>query len=228
MNPIKDKLLDELCRAAKGWGIELCQTQSEQVRRYVEDLLSYNAKTNLTAETDPRLIILRHVADGMAAVPALKRVLGALAAPRILDLGSGGGFIGMGLKIAWPQADVTLMESVERKYRFLSGTAMRSGLKNLHVTLSRAGAGAASGKTYDAVTARAVAEMPQVVRLAAPLLNPRGFLLVYQSAPPPEDDADLKKSLAGTGGRLVECLPYRLPAEIKERYLALFDFAGGG
>jgi 16S rRNA (guanine527-N7)-methyltransferase len=218
--------LAELQAAAARWGVALSPPQLEQIRRYVKDLLCYNEKTNLTAETDPRLLILRHVADAVAAVPVLRRMSGATA--RILDIGAGGGFIGMGIKIAWPEADVTLMEAVERKYRFLSGTVLRSGLKGLHVLLRKAGTGPPLGREYTAATARAVAPLPEVVKLAAPLLRPGGVLLDYQSQAPDPRLPALHKALAAAGGRLVESLPYRLPCETKERYLTLFEFERGG
>lgn len=221
-----EESLSELQAAASRWGVVLSRPQLEQVRLYVTGLLSYNQKTNLTAETDPRLLILRHVADGMAAVPILRRISNAPA--RVLDIGAGGGFIGMAIKIAWPEADVTLMEALERKYRFLSGAVLRSGMKGLHVLLRKAGTGSETGPGYTAAAARAVADLPKVVKLAAPLLNPGGALLAYQSQAPDPKELALHKALAAVGGRLVESFPYRLPCETRERYLALFEFGKGG
>ena len=95
-----------LSAAAEGWGLSLTSDQQERIRRYLGELLTYNDKVNLTAETDPQALLLRHVANGIAAAAILKQELKS-ASPRILDLGAGGGFIGMAVKIAWPQAEVT-------------------------------------------------------------------------------------------------------------------------
>lgn len=194
----------ELSRTAEAWGLTLSKEQIDQLRRYLEDLLQYNLKVNLTAEKDPAAIVFRHIADGLAAISPLKSRLGP--SPEILDLGAGGGFIGMAIKIGWPEAKVTLMEPLQRKYRFLSGTSVRSGLKGLRVLKMTAEEawGKYSGH-FDAVVERALAELPEAKRLAMPLVRENGFFLAYQSTPGGEID-----------------FPYRLPREEKNRYLAIF------
>lgn len=220
-----EEALRRLEAAAAGWGVVLSRGQLDQARRYVEYLLSRVQKTNLTAEKDPQRLILRHLADGMAAAAVLRPRLSP--EPKIADLGAGAGFIGIGLKIAWPQADVTLLEAVERKYRFLNSAVLVSGLKGLHVLLRKATVGSWNGPAYEAVTARAVAPCWQVVKLAAPLLRPGGLLLNYQSQAPQSQEPSLQKALAAAGARLVESIPYQLPAESRERFFALFAFQGG-
>lgn len=218
------KAWDAVEKAAASWGVPLTSPQRDAIDAYIERLLAYSAKTNLTAETDASAILLRHIADGLAAAGALKRLLSAIPAPRLLDLGSGGGFIGMAIKIAWPEADVTLMESLERKYRFLNSACADSGLKGLHVLLKRAGTGAGDqrGSGFDAVTARALAPLPQSLALALPLARKGGTFLSFQSKPADACDPSLNKALARHGGRLIESIPYRLPAEEQQRFLSAF------
>jgi len=79
------------CGLLRGWGIQLSAHQRRLLEEYVGDLLEYNKTVNLTAETDGPAILLRHVADGLAAVPLLKENLKAKT-PRLCDVGSGGGF----------------------------------------------------------------------------------------------------------------------------------------
>lgn len=220
---IADSSWEALKSGTSRWELSLETAQLEQIQAYLEDLLQYNLKVNLTADTDPSALLLRHIADGLAAVAPLKDILRELPAPALLDLGSGGGFIGMAIKIAWPQARVTLMESLERKYRFLNATAARSGLKNLRV-LKQTAVERVNGKgVFDCVVERALAELPQAVRLALPLAKPGGFFLAYQSERPDPGLDPLQKSLAKAGGRLVKSIPYRLPLENRDRYLTLFQ-----
>lgn len=220
---IADSAWEALKSAAVQWEIRLETAHFAQIDRYLEDLLQYNLKVNLTADTDPSVLLLRHVVDGLAAVAPLKDILKELPNPAVLDLGSGGGFIGMAIKIAWPQAQVTLMEALERKYRFLNATAARSGLKNLRVLKQTAVERSSGAGAFDCVVERALAELPQAVRLALPLVKKGGFFLAYQSEiPDPRLDL-LQKSLAKAGGRLVKSIPYRLPLENRDRYLALFQ-----
>ena len=77
----------------------LSAEQRKLIEDYLDQLLDYNGKVNLTAPTDPQNLLLRHVADGLAAVKVLKEHLSA-PAPKILDLGCGGGVIGMTIEIA--------------------------------------------------------------------------------------------------------------------------------
>ena len=220
----KDAAWSQLEGYAASWGVPLSSQQRAAIMDYIERLLAYGAKTNLTAESDPSAILLRHVADGLAAAGALKRLLIEVPRPRILDLGAGGGFIGMAIKIGWPEADVTLMESRERKYRFLNAASAASGLKGLHVLLRRAGAGAADprGSGFDAVTARALASLPESLALALPLVRKGGCFLSFQSRLPDPSEPSLNKALASHGGRLIESIPYRLPAEEQQRFLSAF------
>src|SRR5206468_4315041 len=114
-----------LAPTAAAWGIELAPHQRRLLEEYIEALLEYNKTVNLTAETVADAILLRHIADGLAAVSLLKESL-KTGAPRICDVGSGGGFIGMAVKIAWPEAEVTLMEALDRKFKFLNLAAART------------------------------------------------------------------------------------------------------
>ena len=209
--------------AAANWGIELTAVQVEQIDRFLHEILTANQKVNLTADTDPQVILLRHIADGLAAAGVLIKEAN-LPNPRILDLGSGGGYIGMAVKIAWPQARVTLMESLQRKYRFLNAMAVRSGLPGLSVCLSRAGEGRlpAAQTDFDAVLARALAPLPEALGLAIPLAAAEGSVLIFQSQAPDPEEPLLKSALARHGARLVKSIPYRLPQETHDRYLALF------
>lgn len=216
---------DELAflAAAAGWGIDLAQGQREDIARYLALLIENNRKVNLTADTDPRVLLLRHVADGLAAVPVLKDALTS-PAPRIVDLGAGGGFIGIAIKIAWPEARVTLMESLKRKYDFLNVAAARLSLKGLRVVRRSAGkdALAAGDRDFDAVVARALAPLPEALALGLPLAAPGGLFAAYQSDPPHVDDEVLKRALEKASGMFVGSVPYRLPLESRDRHLALF------
>lgn len=210
--------IEELAAFASALGVPLAPENLQRAQDYVERVWTYNERTNLTAETEKDGLYLRHLADGFPAAALLKRFLPAAAAAgaapgmRIGDLGSGGGFIGFGLKLAWPEAEVTLIEAVQRKYDFLNAAAFRSGLKGLRVLKARAGRDNAG--VYDAVVERAQAPLPQALETAAPLLGLGGLFVAYQSAPP--------ETLGRAGLRHVESMTYTLPREAKPRYLAAY------
>ncbi|MFH2202199.1 MAG: RsmG family class I SAM-dependent methyltransferase [Elusimicrobiota bacterium] len=200
-------LKDEAADCLRRWGLELPDSGWELLDKYVKDVLEYNRRVNITAARDAAELMRRHVLDGMAAVAPLRTRLGEC--PRLLDVGAGAGFIGFGLKIAWPAADVTLMESSYRKYCFLNLASARLALPGLTVLQERAGPGTAGG--YDGVLARALAPLAEARRILLPLVRPGGKAVVYQSDPPAEPGADWDETLA-----------YRLPGESKDRHLVIF------
>ena len=182
--------LEILAAAAAAWGAPLDDAALARIKTYLEEVKAKNAVTNLTADDAWDDLVLKHAADGVLAAAVLKRTLAGRAAtdkPRVLDLGAGGGFIGICLKIAWPAAEVTLMEAVERKYKFLNAAAASLRLQGLRPLLRRAGAGS-PGSSYttgfDAVVARALAPLPVAIGLAFPLMGPRGIFAAFQSDEP--------------------------------------------
>jgi len=213
----------ELRREMEGWlegmGLELKERQWEQIGAYLRDVEEHNLKVNLTADSGD-LLLLRHIADALAALPALRELFAP--APRLLDLGAGAGFIGMGLKIAWPGADVTLLESSYRKFRFLNYAAARLGVTGLHVIWRTKVPG-----TFEAVLARAVAPIYEVVALAAGLTRPgSGRLLCYQSPGPDAAEPRLAQALRRSCAALERTLRYRLPRETQDRHLAILKYGG--
>lgn len=221
-----------LACAARDWGADLDSAALARLESYLRQVQVKNAVTNLTADDSWEPLVLKHAADGVLAAAVLRRELaarGAAAHPRVLDLGSGGGFIGIALKITWPEAEVTLMEAVERKFRFLNAAVSSLGLGGLRPLQRRAGGGAprcARETGFDAVVERALAPLPEAVRLAVPLLSPRGLFAAFQSENPDPAEPALAKALAAERARVLKSLPYRRPSEDRERRLVIIAREG--
>lgn len=216
--------LESLAAAAHGWGEDLDARTLDAIASYLSFVREKNESVNITADAGWDDLVLKHAADGVFAASVLRPLLPPSA--RILDLGSGAGFIGIVLKLVWPQAEVTLMESVERKYRFLNAAAMKTGLKGLRVLNRRAGSGAAMTayeRDHDCVVARALAELPEALRLARPMIAPQGIIAAFQSEEPDASRPALAKALAATGVTVLKSCPYRRPLEARERRLMLFQ-----
>lgn len=223
--------LQRLAAAAAEWGAPLDADALERLSAYLRGVQERNAVVNLTADDSWDDLVLKHAADGVFAAAVLRAALaarGAAARPRVLDLGAGGGFVGIALKIAWPEAEVTLMESVERKFRFLSGAAAKLGLPGLRAVRRRAGDGAPLAsyeRGFDAVVERALAPLTEAARLAAPLLAPAGLFAAFQTEPADPAEPALARALAAAGLRAAGERAYRRPGEERERRLALFERA---
>jgi 16S rRNA (guanine527-N7)-methyltransferase len=136
-----------------------------------------------------------HVADSLVALdlPAVR------AARRIADLGSGGGFPGLALAIALPEARVALVESVGRKCAFLAGAARELGLTNVEVVNVRAEAWEEGLGAHDLVAARALAALPVLVEYAAPLLAPGGALVAWKGRLETAEEADGRAATEALG-----------------------------
>lgn len=215
--------LARLGQAADKWGVPLDASALGKISSYLSLVREKNAETNITADDAWEDLVLKHAADGVFAASILRPLLPPSA--RVLDLGSGAGFIGIVLKIVWPQAEVTLMESVERKYRFLNAAATGTGLPGLRVLNRRAGDGRAltayeSGQ--DAVIERALAPLPEALALAMPLLAPCGFFAAFQTQEPDLASPELAKAMAAAGVRVLKSCPYRRPGEEQDRRLVIF------
>jgi 16S rRNA (guanine527-N7)-methyltransferase len=140
----------------------------------------------ITSVRDPSDGVDIHVADSLVALelPEVR------AARRIADLGSGGGFPGLALAIASPDAVVALVESVRRKCAFLRFAAQQLELANVEVVNARAEAWPEGLNGHDVVTARALAPLPVLVEYGAPLLRVGGALVAWKGHRDAADEAD--------------------------------------
>jgi 16S rRNA (guanine527-N7)-methyltransferase len=149
----------------------------------------------ITAVRDPSEGVDVHVADSLVAldVPRVR------AARQIADLGSGGGFPGLALAIALPEARVALVESVGRKCAFLAAAAAELGLENVEVVNARAEAWEEGLGVHDLVAARALASLPVLVEYAAPLLALNGWLVAWKGRREPPEEADGRAAAVALG-----------------------------
>jgi 16S rRNA (guanine527-N7)-methyltransferase len=149
----------------------------------------------ITSVRDPAQGVDVHVADSLVALD-LQVVRDTR---RIADLGSGGGFPGLVLAIALPQARVALVESVARKGGFLRRAAERLALGNVEVVAARAEAWPAGLGMHDLVTARALAPLSVLVEYAAPLLEVGGHLVAWKGRVDEAEEADGRAAAAILG-----------------------------
>ncbi len=153
-------------------GAELSPLLLQQLQRYLELLLRWNAQINLTAVRDPEQMVTRHFGESLFAARVL---LGDGTAPSasLADVGSGAGFPGIPIKLFAPEVDVTLIESQGKKATFLREVLRMLDLAGIQVFGGRA---EEWGKTADLVTLRAVERFDRALPVAAKLVAPGGRL----------------------------------------------------
>src|ERR1700738_200280 len=164
--------------------IELGDAQLARLDQLGAALREGTQRVNLTRITDPAEIETRHFLDSLsAAIPVLDRLrLGESL--RLVDVGSGGGMPGLPLKIAFPQLQVTLVESIGKKAAFLRETVEELGLRDVEAVADRAETAAHDPRhrdAYDWATGRALGSLPVVIELCAPFLGPGGLLVAQRS-----------------------------------------------
>ncbi len=160
---------------------------AEPLLRYLALLLRWNATYNLTAIRDPREMVVKHLLDSLAMAPFVGEAAGIVT---LADLGTGAGLPGIPLALAHPGLYVTLVESNGKKARFMREAVRVLGLRNAVVAESRIEAFDKPG-AFAAITARALATLPQILSLGGHLLSADGVLLAMKGARPDEEIAAL-------------------------------------
>lgn len=158
-------------------GIEPTPVLLESIASYIELLLRWNRKVNLTAITDPREMVTRNFAESFLAARWLRRAQG-----RLCDVGSGAGFPGLALKLVLPQWQVVLIEPSIKKCAFLAEAARTLGLGGVEVETCRWEESKIAEQTADAVTSRALGRYPDLADWARSRLRLGGRLILWLGA----------------------------------------------
>jgi 16S rRNA (guanine527-N7)-methyltransferase len=213
--------LAALAGGAAALGVALDASQLAAFAAYRALLLEWNARFNLTAITDPHEIVTRHFLDSLTVARGVPRAQWA-GAPRLLDVGSGAGFPGLALAIAFPQWQVTALEATGKKASFLRHVAAALGLARARVLEGRAEALAhapAERGRYDVVTARALAALPTLLEYCQPFARVGGLVIAPKKGDLAAELAAGRRAAATLGGRMAAPLPVTLSALEGDRVL---------
>ena len=191
--------------------LPLSDQQKEQFERYFELLVEWNEKINLTAITDKDEVYLKHFYDSIA--PILQGLI-PNETIKLLDIGAGAGFPSLPMKILYPQLDVTIIDSLNKRINFLQLLAQELDLDDVHFYHGRAEDFAHDKNFrahYDFVTARAVARMQILSELTIPYLKVGGKLLALKASNAPEELLEAKNALNLLFSKVEDNLSYALP-----------------
>jgi len=175
-------------------GLSVSREAQQKLGAYLALLLAMNERVNLTAITSPDEAWLRHGLDALTLLPMLAALRNGAA---VLDVGSGGGVPAIPLAIARADLRFTLVESTKKKAAFLGDVARALSLDNVRVIADRAESLAAPlARSFDAVTARAVAKIDELLPWTAPFAKPGAVLLFIKGARADEELTEARKSIA--------------------------------
>ena len=196
-------------RAAEA-GISLTAEQIGQFSVYHEMLLDWNTRMNLTALTAPEDVAVKHIIDSLTAYDA------ALfdGARTLIDVGTGAGLPGIPLAVYAPHLTVTLLDSLNKRVRFLTEVRAAMGLQNVRCIHARAEEAARTAEhraAYDIVVSRAVARLPVLLEYTLPFVRVGGTLLALKGRAYAEEQKEARRAAEVLGGGRITARPVHLP-----------------
>ncbi len=212
-----EEALQVLAVHAREFGIGLSERQLGLFGLYLEELILWNKKMNLTGARSPERMVIELFLDSLVPSAAI-----AGNSP-LLDAGSGAGLPGVPLKIVCPGLEVHLLESRAKRVSFLRQVVRQLGLGKMEVIQGRIEKGAAVFPVdcYPVITTRALAPFPQTLRWCSPLLCGNGMLVCYLGEHALEEVESGEGAAREGGLRVEKILPYSLPGKKGRRYVVM-------
>lgn len=220
-----------LADGAQKLGIPLTDDQLGAYQVYYETLIDWNQRVNLTRITDCEEVQTKHFLDSLSCWEAIGRAWDLSTGERgvriqAIDVGSGGGFPGVALKIALPALDLTLLEAKGKKTEFLQTLVVRLGLTDVKVIKARAeevGGDPNHRERYDLALARALAGMATLAELTLPLVRIGGLVIAQKGKNPASEVEAAQKAIHTLGGQVKEIIPTAIPGLNSARHLVTLE-----
>lgn len=215
----KEEWMQDLKEKAKKMKIELSNQQLEQFYLYMNLLLEWNEKINLTTIVEPNEIILKHFIDSITLISYLNNT------QSILDVGTGAGFPGIPLAILEKNKNFILMDSLNKRINFLQEIIQKLALTKVQAIHGRAeelGKEEEYREHYDLVTSRAVAKLNILLEYMLPFVKVGGRCICMKSQEIEEELKEAKKAIEVLGGKLEKVEEIHLPeSDIKRKIVVI-------
>ena len=214
-----------LRRILQQWNIKLSDEQTGQLITFYELLFEKNKVMNLTAITDFEEVCSKHFLDSLSAVKLFgegedwKRLSGAKKTPALIDVGCGAGFPGIPLAIFYPELQVTLLDSLQKRVFFLQEVIEKAALTNCCAFHARAEEFAREKEhrqAYDIAVSRAVANLSTLSEYCLPFVKKGGIFIAYKSSGIRQEAPAAKRALTLLGGSFERQVEFDLPIPTEE------------
>lgn len=209
--------MKEFEQGLKDLDLELTDYQKQQFFDYYEMLVEKNKVMNLTAITELSEVIKKHFLDSLALVKVIE-----LKNQRILDLGTGAGFPGIPLKIVFPDVEIVLLDSLNKRLVFLQEVINKLQLHKIYTLHGRAedyGRASEYRERFDLCVSRAVAKLSSLSELCVPYVKKDGFFISYKSGKVEEELFSSERAFHLLGAKLEKVDSFLLPGSDIERSL---------
>ncbi len=215
----KQLFKEELEKKARQIEITLNENQKDDFYKYMELLLEWNEKINLTAITDPKEIILKHFIDSITISKYIEKK------DKVLDIGTGAGFPGIPLKIINKENEFTLLDSLNKRITFLNDVIQKLNLEKICAIHGRAEEfikKSGERESYNIVTSRAVAKLNVLLEYMLPFTKIGGRCICMKSFEIEEELKEAKKAIEILGGEIEKIDIIALPeSEIKRKIVVI-------
>ena len=195
--------LNPLKKTLEAMNIENSQELIEKFRIYMEGVLEWNEKVNLTTITDPDEFAIKHFVDSIICANYPEYINAA----KIIDVGTGAGFPGIPLSIISPKKEFILMDSLNKRLKIIDELCQRADIKNvvtLHARAEELAKNKAHRERYDLCVSRAVANMAVLAEYCLPFIKVGGFLMAYKGPEAENEVREAEHALSLLGGRAEE------------------------
>ena len=199
-------------------GIELSQKQKNQFIQFYEFLVEKNKVMNLTGITEFEEVLTKHFLDSLACVKAIDMT--------IMDIGTGAGFPGVPLKIAFPHLEACLLDSLKKRVNFLEESFELLGLEGIKAIHGRAEEYAKNKEyreKYDLCVSRAVSNLATLSEYCLPYVKTGGTFISYKSGTVQEEAEEAEKAINILGGQVKNITYFKLPDSEIDRSLVIIN-----
>lgn len=194
--------------------IQLDNKQLEQFLIYYELLVEWNKVMNLTAITEYKEVVQKHFVDSLSIIKAVDIERLQSESKSVIDIGTGAGFPGIPIKIAFPKLKITLLDSLNKRIRFLNTVIEKLELENIETIHGRAEDYAKQDKyreQYDVCVSRAVANLSTLSEYSIPFVKTQGYFISYKAENVEEEIKKSEKAITLLGGKVDEVIKFNLP-----------------